>query len=272
MTAPTFVIDADALHAFVDGQLDDRGRAAVQSWLASHPEAAADIDLWRRQNDALAALYPPLPAEATPQHLRPEAIVRTVAEARRHGLRNVAAALILVVLGGAIGWSGRDYLVPVEAAPDRLIDEAVSAHALYVKEQTHAVEVSADAPNLMRWLSNRIATPIDAPDLSAQGFAFLGGRLLPGDYDGRDPTPAAQLMYQNAAAQRLTLYITGPLDDRKEVWKFEARNGIDAYYWANDRVTCTIVSDLPEADIRTLGKTVFEQLTRHADSAWNPKG
>jgi anti-sigma factor RsiW len=148
----------------------------------------------------------------------------------------------------------------------------VSAHSLYVKEKLHAVEAAADSPNLMRWLSNRITTPIDAPDLTAEGFTFVGGRLLPGDYDGKDPSPAAQLMYENATAQRLTLYITAALPDKKEAWQFEKREGIEAYYWANSLVTCTIVSDLSEADLRKLGKKVFEQLARKPDSSWNPRG
>jgi len=122
----------------------------------------------------------------------------------------------------------------------------------------------------MRWLSNRIDSPIDAPNLSASGFTFLGGRLLPGESGEHAHGPAAQLMYENASAERLTLYITGAPPDKKEVWKYEERGGVDAYYWADANVTCTIVTDLPQDQVRGLGKLVFEQLTRKADSTWNP--
>lgn len=272
MTNASFEITADALHAYVDGQLGDAERTAVERYLAAHPDAAAEIAGWQRQNDAIHALFPAPAGEVVPDTLNPRRIAAGVRSARTQSWRNIAAAAVLLLVGSAVGWMGHDYSVPAEAASDRLIDEALSAHTLYVKEQTHAVEAAADSPNLMRWLSNRITTPIDAPDLSAQGFTFIGGRLLPGDYDGKDPSPAAQLMYQNAAAERVTLYITAALPDKKQVWQFESRNGLDAYYWANDMVTCTIVSDLPESDVRSLGKTIFEQLTRHADSSWNPKG
>jgi anti-sigma factor RsiW len=77
-------------------------------------------------------------------------------------------------------------------------------------------------------------------------------------------------MYENASAERLTLYITAPLPDKKEVWKLQARDGVEAYYWANDAVTCTIVANLPADQVKALGKTVFEQLTRRPDSNWNP--
>jgi anti-sigma factor RsiW len=266
MTREPFAIDADALHAFADGQLGEAERAAVERHLAAHPEAAAEVANWQRQNDALKALFSPVAKETVPSRLSPHRIAHNVKAERQRGFRNIAAALILVAIGSGIGWSGRDYLTPTQAASDRLIDAAVTAHSLYVKEKTRAVEVAADAPNLMTWLSNRITTPIDAPNLTAQGFTFLGGRLLPGDPDGTLPSPAAQLMYENASAQRLTLYITAALPDKKTAWQFETHGLVEAYYWANKDVTCTVVADLPEKDLRMLGKKIFEQLTWHAES------
>lgn len=270
MNAAKFVIDADALHAFADGQLGESERAAVERYLAAHPEVAAEVAGWRRQNEALAALFPPLGGELTPERLRPQVIAEGVRRGRGQFLRNVAAGLVLVAAAGSLGWFMRTATWQEEPLSEHLIDNAVAAHAVYVQEKTHAVEAAADSPNLMRWLSNRIAAPIDAPNLVADGFTFLGGRLLPGESGEHAHGPAAQLMYENASAERVTLYITSALPDKKEVWKYEARGSLDAYYWADGDVTCTIVSDLPEDQVRGLGKVIFEQLTRKADSTWNP--
>ena len=267
-----FKIDTDALHAFADGQLSGTDRLEVERYLAEHPDAAADVALWSRQNDALSALFSSTAGEAVPSRLSPHRIAHKVKTERQQSFRNIAAAAVLVLLGSGMGWFGRDYLVPVEAASERLIDAAVIAHSLYVKEKSHAVEVAADQPNLMTWLSNRITTPIDAPNLTEQGFTFIGGRLLPSDPGYGLPSPAAQLMYENASAQRVTLYITAALPDKKEVWDFVTRDGVEAYYWANSMVTCTVVGDLPEKDLRLLGKKIFEQLTWRPDASWNPAG
>jgi anti-sigma factor RsiW len=272
MTPAAFVVDTDALHAYVDGQLTDAQRKAVEAYVAAHPDAAALIAQWTRQNDALNALFASAAKEPVPAQLNPQRIAERVRSDRLRLFRTVAATLVVVAAAGSVGWYMRGATWQEEPIAERLIDNAVVAHALYVKEKSHAVEVAADTPNLMRWLSNRIASPIDAPNLTAQGYTFLGGRLLPGENGEHAHGPAAQLMYENAAAERVTLYITGPLPDKKEVWKFEARDGVDAYYWANDAVTCTIVADLPESDVRTLGKAIFEQLTRKSDSSWNPSG
>jgi anti-sigma factor RsiW len=271
VTAP-FEIDTDALHAFADGQLSAEQRAAVEAYLAAHPDAAATVAGWQRQGDAVRTLFAPVASEAVPARLSPQRIAERLRAGRGIALRNIAASVLVVALAGGLGWYMRGATWTEEPVSERLIDNAVVAHALYVKEKTHAVEVVADAPNLMRWLSNRIASPIDAPNLSEQGFTFLGGRLLPGQDGEYGHGPAAQLMYENASAERLTLYITDALPDKKEVWKFENRNGTEAYYWANDAVTCTIVADLPEKDVRMLGKKIFEQLSRKADSTWNPMG
>lgn len=267
MTREPVAITADTLHAYADGQLGEAERAAVVRYLAAHPEAAAEVAAWQRQNDALRALFPaPAANEPVPASLSPRKLAHEMRTARRQGLVNIAAAVTLVVLGSGIGWFGRDYLTPTKAASDYLIEAAVTAHSLYVKEKTRAVEVAADAPNLMTWLSNRITTPIDAPDLTAEGYTFLGGRLLPSDPEYGVPSPAAQLMYENADSQRVTLYITSALPDKKEAWEFVSRNGVEAYYWANDTVTCTVVAALPEAQLRMLGRKIFEQLTWRAEN------
>ena len=264
MSAAPFAIDNDALHAYADGQLGEEQRAAVIAYLAGHPDAAALVANWQRQNEALNALFAPIANEPVPARLAPQTIAAKAKRDRGMWLRGAVAAALILTVSGSAGWYLRGVFWTEEPAADRLVDQALVAHALYIKEKSHAVEVAADSPNLMAWLSNRIATPIDAPNLTDQGFTFLGGRLLPG-YDAEANGPAAQLMYQNAASQRVTLYITGPLPDKKEVWKLEDRDGVEAYYWASDKVTCTIVADLPEADIKTLGKKVFEQLTWRRD-------
>lgn len=266
MTREHFAITADVLHAYADGQLGATERAAVERYLAAHPDAAADVAAWQRQNEAMHALFPSAANEAVPARLSPHRIAREIRSARRQSIMNIAAAVALVVIGSGIGWYGRDYLTPTKAASDYLIEAAVTAHSLYVKEKTRAVEVGADAPNLMTWLSNRITTPIDAPNLTAEGYTFLGGRLLPSDPGKGIPGPAAQLMYENGEAQRVTLYITSALPDKEEAWQFETLSGVEAYYWANDTITCTVVAALPEAELRMLGRKIFEQLT------WRPDG
>ena len=93
--------------------------------------------------------------------------------------------------------------------------QAVVAHVVYSPEVRHPVEVGADqAAHLAAWLSKRLGTQLRVPYLGEQGFALVGGRLLPGQPDDR--SPAAHFMYQDSKGQRRTLYVrvnAGPSRD-----------------------------------------------------------
>ena len=260
-----FEVTEETLHAYVDGQLSPGERAAVDTWLSAHPDKAAEVALWQRQNAALATLFAPVAAEAVPPRLDPRRIVAGIEDARWDWTRIAAAAVLLIGLSGGAGWFLRTATWQEEPAADRLIDGAVSAHALYVKETRHAVEVAADdKAHLITWLSNRVGRAIGAPDLSTQGFELVGGRLLP-PLAQTGTGPAAQLMYQNKTANRLTVYITAAADIRGKPFETYDEKGLEAYYWANDQITCTVVGDLPQAEMRTVAKGVYQQLTWRPD-------
>ena len=262
------ITEAELL-AYADGKLDAGATAAVAAWLAVHPDKAAEVTHWQRQNEALTALFDPVAHEPVPQRLRPQTIARRRAANSNFGLPQMAAAaVVLLALGGTLGWGGRDYFNPAEAPSDVLITSAVTAHALYVKENQHAVEVTAaEKDHLVSWLSNRIDLPISTPDLALEGFALVGGRLLPPS-EYADTGPAAQLMYENGAAERVTVYITSALPDGATAYEFTTRKALDAFYWANDKITCTVVGDLPETQMQAVAKKVYQQLTRRPDARY----
>jgi anti-sigma factor RsiW len=264
-------VTQEMLHAYVDGQLGHDEREAVEEWLAEHPEQAAEVANWQRQNEALSALFAPVAKEPIPARLGPQLIAARRSPAPTSWSQLAAAAVVVLALGAGLGWFGRQYSTPVESQSGALIDSAVVAHALYVKEKRHAVEVAAaEEEHLVSWLSNRLTTPIEAPDMSTEGFNLVGGRLLPEGL-GTDAGPAAQLMYENSAAERLTVYITAATDGT-EAFEFTNRDGFEAFYWANDEITCTVVGDLPEADMQTVASRVFQQLTRRPDTNYRDRG
>jgi anti-sigma factor RsiW len=260
-----FEVDEALLHGYVDGRLTDAERAAVESYLAQHPDKAAQMANWQRQNEALQALFAPAAGEPVPARLDPHLIARTAANSNFRWPQLAAAAVVVMALGASIGWFGREMAFPGEPPSEILIDSAVTAHALFVNEKRHAVEVAAsEKEHLLSWLSNRIARPLDSPDLTSEGFTLVGGRLLPESaYSGAGP--AAQLMYENAAAERITVYITAALPDRATAYEFTTRDRLGAFYWSNASITCTVVGDLPDEQMQIVAKKVYQQLTRRPD-------
>jgi anti-sigma factor RsiW len=260
-------VTEDVLHAFVDGQLDADRHAAVEAWLAAHADKAAEIAAWQRQNAAISTLFAPVAAEPVPARLHPHRLAAAALNARWDWTRTAAAAVLVVALSGGFGWFMRGALWTEEAASDRLIDGAIAAHALFVKESRHAVEVGADdRAHLVTWLSNRLGRAIGTPDLAPQGFSLVGGRLLP-PLAETGTGPAAQLMYQNATANRVTVYITAAGADHGKPFELANQKGLEAFYWANDQITCTVVGDLPQADMKVVADGVYQQLTWRPDPA-----
>ncbi len=248
-------IDRDTLMAYLDGQLDAPARARVEA----DPAAMAEIAALQRQSDAIRTLFAPAAAEAIPARLDPHRISRARTRSRRGTLARAAMITALVGIGMAAGWLLRP-LADAPALYDRLIANAVSAHTVYVAETRHAVEVpGAEAEHLSTWLSNRLDTALAMPDLSADGFTFLGGRLLPApDVAGGR---AAQLMYEDAAGERLTLYITpatGVTGPAYETVGF----GLDtALYWAGETFTCTLVGPQSAETMHAVLTSIGNQLS-----------
>lgn len=249
----------DQLMAYADGQAPEAERTAIAAHLAANPEAADAVTLLQRQNDAIRTLFAPGGAEAVPVRLKPRRLAAEMSRRRTRAWSWAAAAVVLVGLGLGAGWFTRP-LFDAQPVSTALIADAIHAHAVYVAENRHAVEVGADdSEHLSTWLSNRLDTTLGMPDLVADGFTLVGGRLLPGTEDagGR----AAQLMYENAIKQRITIYVTAALPDGTPAYQFASYDGAEAFYWANARITCTVVGTLPEAQMKAVAGSVYRQLT-----------
>ena len=74
-------------------------------------------------------------------------------------------------------------------------------------------------------------------------------------------------MYENAGADRVTVYITAAEADQQPAYQFVKHDGLDAFYWANDKITCTVVGDLQEAQMKAVAKKIYQQLTLRPDPA-----
>ena len=217
--------DEASLHALVDGELTPDEAQALRRQLQDWPELAARVQAWQAQREGLQALHrecleQPLPARVL-DAWRPAGPVRGAATAERPWWAHRQAAMWLLMgsmavsgaAGTGLGWYwGQQEPSPAsraQASPPPFVRDAAIAHAVYQVERRHPVEVAAsEQDHLMQWLSKRLGQPLRAPDLQAEGYRLMGGRLLPaGEIVSGHTLARAQLMYENAQGQRLTLYI-----------------------------------------------------------------
>ncbi|WP_370674704.1 anti-sigma factor [Pleomorphomonas sp. PLEO] len=258
MSDTNMITEAD-LNAYLDGELDPVRRAAVEAYLADNPAESERVAAWRDQTATLRALYGHVADEAMPPRLSPH---RLAADRRHRMMRSataIAAALVLVVLGGVSGWVGRGLATP-NMSEATLVSEAEAAHALYTPEVLHPVEVSGqDGAHLSKWLSKRLDRTLAIPDLSSDGFSLVGGRLLPAA-----TSAAALLMYENRDGSRVTLYIV-PKVGEETAMRFSSGDGLTAVSWQAETLGCVLVGNLPRETLLGLAKASYGSLDAGAN-------
>lgn len=250
-------VTRDDLVAYVDGRLGEDRREAVEGHLQADPVAAETVAAWRRQDEALRALYDHVAEEPVPARLD----VRRLAEARRAGSRawwrQAAAVVLVAALGAGGGWYARGLSVGgAEADNAGYVADAVNAHRIFTAEVVHPVEVGAErGDHLAAWLSKRLDRKLAPPDIAALGFRLIGGRLLPaGD------RPAAQFMYEDASGRRLTLFIWPERDAGESGFRHVDEAGLQALFWTDRTIACALVADLPRPDLEAIATKAYEQL------------
>ena len=259
-------IDDETLSRSLDGLLSPEESARLEARLASDPVAAARRARWAQQREALVRLYAETLHEAPPPGLVRTA--RTLAGARHTvrqlGLLGGLAAGVVLAFGA--GWVAHGQWLAGQPAAPRLAGnfarEAAVAHAVYQPEVRHPVEVgAAEQAHLVQWLSRRLGRPLKLPQLGAQGFELVGGRLLPGQEGAR-----AQFMYQDASGNRLTLYLgaLGPVGDvartPETAFRFAEREGVASFYWVDQGFGYAMNGTIGRARLLQIARAVHEQL------------
>ncbi len=248
-----FNISEDELHAYVDGELPAERRGAVEAWLATHPEDAANVAAWRKQADLIQARYGAVVEEPIPQRLD----IGRMARRRRNRwiAAATAAALVTFIAGGFVGWKVRAVESPSPSDLSRFTADALEAYRLYVVEVRHPVEVPGDQrPHLVEWLSKRLGSPLLAPQLETIGLKLVGGRLLPG------PTGAtAFFMYENASGERFTLYC-GHTDNQETALRYTGGEKNAAYYWVDQNVAYVLSGPAERDNLRQIAQAAYDQI------------
>lgn len=238
MTTP----NDDELHAYVDGRLDTVRRAELEAWLHDHPETAMMVDAWKRDADALRAIWANDGVHTANPALDPPRIRRALQRQRRARMGMAAACVLALGLGGAAGWQLREARLASEHPP---MADAVAAYRLFAAEAMPAAFDLRDRDTLQTWLRTHFGAAGDVPDLQSQGFRLSNGHLL--------STPegaAAMLVYQGRDGARIGLYLR-PRTAR--LTKGERQDGrLLAQYWAEGDTAFALVAPATQARVREI--------------------
>lgn len=271
---PSQALTEDQLHAYVDGQLSPAEHAALQARLAHGSLAQATVLKWQQQRSALRCLYQDVLIDPVPAPLLAATLQDTASQQNSNPWRRWGGMAAGVLMAFSVGWlansawngqaplqSSSAVVAKARAAQD-FVRQASFAHAVYSPEVRHPVEVTAaEQDHLVQWLSKRVGKPLKVPHLGAQGYALVGGRLLPGEAGAR-----AQFMFQNAAGTRITLYLGamdktgGGADTRETGFNFATEAAIPSFYWIDQGFGYALSGAVPRAELMQLAEAVYRQL------------
>lgn len=253
MSRDNQITEAD-LHAYVDGQLSQELRLEVERYLDAHPEARERVLKYQALNDALRMRYAPVADEPVPERLRRQIPVKA-----RFRIDRIAAAMAWLMIGGVLGALLQNQLAaPATAGIEAdLVRPAAFAHVVYTPERSHAVDVTADQEAyLVGWLSERLHTEIRAPDLTGIGYHLVGGRLLPSTN-----RMAAQFMYEDAAGERITLYVrTGIWGNGETAFRYGYEDGVGVFYWVDGAKGYAVSGQVDRPELLRITTAVYQGL------------
>lgn len=256
----TPLTEAD-LHAYADGVLSEADRARVDRWIATDPQAATLLQGFQTQNAAIrsafAAYQQSLPGD--PLLVSPKTPVAT--KNYRRTLLQAAAAIVIFAAGAL---SGR-LLPPLStqqqpaaitgAMAVALPEQAESAYLIYAGEVRHPVEVGADQQaHLATWLGKKLNYAFNIPDLSAQGFKLVGGRLVP--VSGK---AGAMLMYEDINRQRITVLVGRNDDNRSTSFSYATSGNLETFYWIDGPIGYAVTGDLSREKLQALADECYRQ-------------
>jgi anti-sigma factor RsiW len=243
-------IGEDELQAFVDGRLREARNPAVLAYLARHPGHMQRILVYAAQRFELrnrlrkAKLPADDPDTLRLQHELAERLSKPIYR------KWIGWAAMVTLLLGA-GWWAHALSESYLEWP-ALLEEATQAHQVFGDDPQRPVELAAAARQEMRsWFSRQLGAQVEIPSLRQLGFGLVGGRLLAGESG-----PVAQLLYEDAAGDRLTLCLAAePAENGPEIRLTEVA-GLTAGYWDEGDLAYALVGATTERELATVASAL----------------
>lgn len=238
--------DERTLIAYVDGELDAAGAAAVEQALAQDKDLRETAERLAQSTVLLrAALDERRFGELSVQNERTLGLLQGRRQVVRRWLMPLAACLIGIVIGVG-GMIGAGRLRPTDSPLLKVVAEVIDYHRVFSRERERLVEIpAARQAEFTAWLGERLGRAIHVPDLTANGLTFAGGRMLVVEGD-----VVAQMLYLRENGPPIAVCIM-PWESAHPLWVFE-RGDSRVLAWARDNFLYTIVGEASEAELRAI--------------------
>jgi anti-sigma factor RsiW len=226
------------VHALADGELDASHAREVEAHAASCATCAAELAAAQDVKRALGAANLRFAAPASLRMRIEGAIPKPQPVTSR---RTLLKGFALGSAMSALAASGIGFIVlrdARDARVGRLAGDAISAH-LRALQGDHLTDVlSTDQHTVKPWFNGKLDLAPPVPDLTAQGFTLIGGRL-----DFLDGKPVAALVYRRRA-HVIDIFVGQGLGQAPTSPQLEVVQGFNLLHWQHGGLSLMAVSDL----------------------------
>lgn len=223
------------LHALIDGELDAGHAREVEAHASACAHCSAKLAAYRELRRAMPGRAL---AYAAPGSLRARIDKSVPQPARAASRRSVLKGFFA---GGAISAAAAasiTFVVLREGRESRIMGEAISAH-LRSLQADHLTDVlSSDRHTVKPWFNGRLDLAPPVPDLTAQGFTLIGGRL-----DFIDGKPVAAIVYRRRV-HVINLFVAQGLGPQPPARRLEVVQGFNILRWSAQGLDFLAASDL----------------------------
>jgi anti-sigma factor RsiW len=236
------------LHALIDGELDSGQNREVEAHVAGCPRCTAALrdyrDMRRMMSRADLGFTAPASLRQRIEAAIPAPSVRTRAPTRRWLLQGFA-------LGAAVSAAaaGVAFVVMRGDEDQRVLGDAVSAHLRSLQGDRLTDVPSGDRNTVKPWFSGKVNVAPPVVDLTAQGFALLGGRL---DYLGGKAVAA--IVYRRGA-HVINLFVATTAETGHTPARAETVQGFNTQRWADQGFRFVAISDIGADELQQFHKT-----------------
>jgi anti-sigma factor RsiW len=249
------------LNAYCDGELDPASAIEFERRLAENESlkaqyarllslqrAVRSLPQYEMPAGLRARIQTTLDADRPAQVERPGR-VGPAAQARRLGQRSWSfQALAAAAVFGAVISSSVMMTIGRYDLRENVAREVVAGHIRGQLAPQPFDVASSDRHTVKPWFTSHVPESPPVPDLAAQGFVLLGGRV---DVIGHDPV--ATIVYKHAkhTVSLTTLPLGQSVSD-------QAIAGYNIRSWSDAQFTYIAVSDIPPEDLATFERAFSE--------------
>jgi anti-sigma factor RsiW len=245
------------LNALIDGELDAGHAREVEQHIAECPRCSAALAAYRQMSQAVAAAD--LRYAAPPRlRARIDAALPKAPASNVQPMPSRRSVLRGFVMGSAVSAIAATGLVAIVVRNDdeqRIEPEIVSAHLRSLQAGHLTDVISTDQHTVKPWFNGKLDVAPPVIDLTAQGFALVGGRL-----DYVDARAIGAVIYKRRA-HVINLFVAQTSNMEHHPAKINTVQGFNIRRWSERGLNYWAISDIGADELAEFGEK-FEAAAR----------